>query len=421
MKSPIKPSRSSSSTSVHFNMLPKYAVLLVALAASSLIVAKQIPVEIRYERLEHNLNDNLAEKPQLSQEQLKENDLRLKSSFAEELNEEPKDYVKNLDAKVQLSPDQLLQAYKHIPIHHSIQEGDDKEDNLVSLNELRDAGSLRTDTPSLKSLAEKVIEEGLENLRNSFKSSDNEATPSKELWDKLEGEAKDLVQNTEEDGTSRQEGGGQQNFLQSISSGFQNLTSNFIQNFRPASTQNGSSADEGQSQGPIQGFVGFFTGGVQNIVSNIQNLGQNNQPASSNSTVLGDSTTAQPGVIGNIVTNVQHFFQGPGSSNASGTPNQGFFVGAISQINQAVSNIIPTTPASTQGDQGTQQGGPIQQVFQNIGNAFNQFIGQNRTQAPNKNPTTASAAPVTEAASASAPVSEAAAAEEPAPAAAARK
>ncbi|CAG9771775.1 unnamed protein product [Ceutorhynchus assimilis] len=390
-------------------MLLKYTVIflvIVVAVKSATIQERNIPVEIRYERLEHDITGNLREKVQLSEEELKENQLRLQkfeeAKIAVSKAEETKDHshlIQNLNEKVQLSPEDLLQSSKHIPIQHTL---DQETENLEKLGD-----SSSTNKISLIDKAQDLIENGLKTLKANFVPTENQVAPPKELWEKLEKDVKDFF--TEERnkfGSRQNQGANQQNIFQNFANGFQQMTNNFVQQFQGLNQngQNGTSGDEGtaQQQGPIQGFIGYFTGGVQNIVSNIQNLGQNGQQTSGNSTVLGDSGTnqGQPGnIIGNFVNGVQQFFQGPqqginqifSSNNTQGdtgtgqpgSTQQGFFAGAINQFNSVVSNIIPTTAKpGTQGDEGTAstggtQNGPIQQVIQsfgNIGNAFNQFI-----------------------------------------------
>ncbi|XP_030749513.1 uncharacterized protein LOC115877481 isoform X2 [Sitophilus oryzae] len=378
-------------------MLFKYTVLVLVALQSTSLLAKQIPVEVRYERLEHSIGQNLAEKPQLAPEELKENELRLqKLSLAEENHapEANKNLVKNFDAKVQLSQSELSQAYKHIPVQEEVKSG-----------ELREASSL-----SLRETAQKIIEEGLENLRNNFKPKENEFSPSKQQWDELDRSVNNLIENSKLEESLRQEGGG--NFIQGFISSFQNATSNFLQNIQSQTQGNapgGTSGDNGQQPGGIQGFFAFFTDGVQNIAGNLQQLGQQQQATGSNSTVLGDSGTS-PGsggtgnIFGGIISGIQQVFQGQNSSEGSGQGPQGVFSGAISSISQAVSGIIPSnTPApATQGDEGsTPSSGPIQQVFENFGNAFNQLIQRPGSTKPpqvaqasdNRNPATEQADP----------------------------
>lgn len=81
---------------------------------------------------------------------------------------------------------------------------------------------------------------------------------------------------------------------------------------------------------------------------------------------------------------IRFFIGDTGTANSTETQQQGFSTAAVSQINQPVSNITPTSQATpvVQGDEGTgttgatgitsatgvNQAGPIRQVFQQIGN-----------------------------------------------------
>ncbi|KAH1024710.1 uncharacterized protein LOC109538712 [Dendroctonus ponderosae] len=380
-------------------MLRKCTVLALVIVS---VLGKNIPVEVRYERLEHDFAGNLGEKVQLSGEQLSENKLRLeKLSVAEEdlsSNVDHSNSIKNLDEKVQLSPEELLQASKHIPIHHSIQDDEDSND-LLRLGELRNgpfrANSL-SEPPSkhlLVARMQTIIESGLHNLRSNFMPRDFEVGPSKELWNKFETDVKKYLEEQKGRLDTRQE----QNFIQSISSGFQEAANNFLQQFQNQNKPNGTSGDEGiaQQPNPIQGFIGYFTNGVQSIVGTLQNVPQSSSQKPGNVTELGDNGGTQSGIIGSFVNGVQQIFQVPqqgiaqltgGNTTQADTGNpsggqQGFFAGAISQINNVVDNFRPTSsqkPPAAQGDEETSQGpNPIQQVFQsfgNLGTAFSQFV-----------------------------------------------
>lgn len=246
-------------------MLRKCTVLAVVIVT---VLGKTIPVEVRYERLEHDFAGNLGEKVQLSGEQLKENRLRLeKLSVAEEDLSSSVDHsnsIKNLDEKVQLSPEELLQASKHIPIHHSIKDEEDSND-LLRLGEIRN-GPFRANSliePPNKQLLvarmQTIIESGLQNLKSNFMPRDFEVGPSKELWKKFETDVQEYLEEQKGRLDTRQE----QNFIQSITSGFQQISNNFLQQFQSQNKPNGTSSDEetSQPQNPIQGFIGYFSGG----------------------------------------------------------------------------------------------------------------------------------------------------------------
>lgn len=245
-------------------MLRKCTVLvavLVAVHSASFQGRRSIPVEVRYERLEHNFLSNLSEKVQLSPEELQENQLRLEKLKAAEQEElTKKDHsnsIKNLNEKVQLSPEELLQASKHIPIHNSLRTNQD-------ISDLERLGELRNEPASKIEQLQGIIETGLENLRKNFQPKNNDAAPTKEEWERLETEFRDYF-TEEKNKLAKQESGSPpqssfpwSNWFQNVTDRFQNVTNNFLNNFQQ---QNGTSGDEGTSQGPFQNFIGYFAGG----------------------------------------------------------------------------------------------------------------------------------------------------------------
>lgn len=239
-------------------MLRKCTVLvavLVAVQSASFQGRRSIPVEVRYERLEHNFLSNLSEKVQLSPEELQENQLRLEKLKAAEQEElAKKDHsnsIKNLNEKVQLSPEELLQASKHIPIHNSLRTNQD-------ISDLERLGELRNEPVSKIEQLQSIIETGLENLRKNFQPKNNDIAPSKEEWERLETEVRDYFTEEKNKLAKQESGSPSQTGFQGWTIWLQNATTNFLGNFQQ---QNGTSGDEGTSQGPFQNFIGYFNGG----------------------------------------------------------------------------------------------------------------------------------------------------------------
>ncbi|XP_066255032.1 protein rtoA-like [Euwallacea similis] len=351
-------------------MLLKCTVLVAVLVAvqSATLHGRNIPVEVRYERLEHDFNSNLSEKVQLSDKELKENQLRLEKPEERNSTKDHSDLNKNLEEKVQLSPEELLQAPKYVPIHDTLNQEPESND-LERLGELREEPC---DKVALIEKMQGIIEKGLENLKDDFIAKGEKRPLPKELWDTLEKDLKEYFAREKVKVESRQEQGTtSQNIISNIINGFTEITNNVIQNFQNSANATGSSEDEGsQSQLPGQGIVGFFSGGVQSITNTIQNTIQSIQQGSGNSTTLGDSET-QPSLgnpVGTFVNGIQQFFQRPQQ--------------VVNQITQTISNN------NTQGDEGTAASAPsgsnpFQQAFQAFGN-FSTSITQSILGGQNK-------------------------------------
>ncbi|XP_060518659.1 uncharacterized protein LOC132697304 isoform X2 [Cylas formicarius] len=323
---------------------------VIGAVAPANIQGRNIPVEVRY----HDTTTNLAEKPQLSDNELIESNTRLEKlkqeSLIDSLGSEKENLKNNFDENIQQSQDESSKYISGLQENTSGESGSNK---LTWLQQVQ-----------------QHFEKGLQDIRKNFKPNDPNEAPNEEVWNKLEEEVRDYFAGEKNKLSLKQDqGGSQQNFFQNLANGFQQITNNFVQSFQGQNAaQNGTQGDDGAQpiQGGWQGFVGYFQGGVQNLVSTVQNIGGGGQPA--NSTVLGDNGSAPP----------SNFF---GDSGSTPQPSQGFFAGAVSQFNQVVGNIIPTQPPQigTQSDEASSSTpqGPIQQVFQsfgNIGTAFNQFI-----------------------------------------------
>ncbi|XP_066143725.1 autotransporter adhesin BpaC-like [Euwallacea fornicatus] len=351
-------------------MLLKCTVLVAVLVAvqSATLHGRNIPVEVRYERLEHDFNSNLSEKVQLSADELKENQLRLERPEERNSTKDHSDLNKNLEEKVQLSSEELLQAPKYVPIHDTLNQGPESND-LERLGEFREEPC---DKVALIEKVQGIVKNGLENLKESFITKGEEKALPKEVWNTLEKDLNDYFAREKVKVESRQEQGAtSQNIISNIINGFTQITSNVIQNFQNSANTTGTSGDEGtETQLPGQGIVGFFTGGVQSITNTIQNTIQSIQQGPGNSTTLGDSET-QPSSgnpVGSFVNGIQQFFQRPQQ--------------VVNQITQTISNN------NTQGDEGvtasaSSGSNPFQQAFQAFGN-FSTSITQSILGGQNK-------------------------------------
>lgn len=232
---------------------------LFALVQSATIQQRNIPVEVKYDEAasETAKVTTLDEKIQTE----------LTDSASETIPEEPLEQkinaVRNLDEKVQLSPEELSQASKHVPVVEEI--------SLRELGEIR-SEQVTPSTPGFLSAlqqAEDVIYSGLKKLRNSFKSDKDQQSPYSEQWDDFEksvteflNEEKTNFHLKQTQPVSPQQN---QNIFQSIGQGFQSVANNFVQNLvgteKANSTNLGDEQQGSQAQGPLGGFVNFFQNG----------------------------------------------------------------------------------------------------------------------------------------------------------------
>ncbi|XP_018564644.1 uncharacterized protein LOC108906010 isoform X2 [Anoplophora glabripennis] len=326
-------------------------VCLFALAQSATIQQRNIPVEVKYD--ETAKVTSLDEKIQTE----------LADSASEVASVEQKnDGVRNLDEKIQLSPEDLTQASKHLPVVEEI--------SLKNLEEVARSEEVTPAPTSLQSVlqqAEEVIYSGLKKLRNSFKAEKDQQAPNSEQWDDFEKSVNKYLDDEKTKLQLKQEQPPQnQNIFQNIAQGFQTVANNFVQNLvgNQNATNLGDEQQGGQAQGPFQGFVSFFQNGVGNVVNTINGLG--NQGATTTNVNLSDTgtaTTQAPNLVSNLVSNVQQFFgqiQGAvqGSGGSSGTQGT------------AINQFIQGRPPNSSGDEGTGTTEGNVGIIQSIGNVI---------------------------------------------------
>ncbi|XP_028142024.2 uncharacterized protein LOC114335932 isoform X2 [Diabrotica virgifera virgifera] len=368
-----------------------YAILVPSLNAIPVdVIQRNIPVEVRYDQILPGI---------VSREQVLMHGRR------------------NLDAKVQLSSDELPQVLKHLPIplesdlvpeivsEEKVQVASEVENNAVkSLIQPEDQESVEVlpekpiDLPietldSVLQETQNIIRVGLKNLRDSFKPNKGELGPTAEQWATLEKQVDEYFSEEKHKLAIRQsqpvEGGStaapvaqqpQNNWVQNIVNGINGIASNFVQSIQSigSATSGGAQppngqADEGAAGAPpsngFQGFVQFFNNGISNIVSTITGT-NNNQPTTSNNN-LSDP--------------------GSGATQAPGNVIGGFFGTIVSNVQNAFG--IQPPPQGAQGDTGSQQqNGPVQ-VIQSVGNAISNFFGGNRPPSNSQGDEGASAQP----------------------------
>lgn len=226
---------------------------LFALVQSATIQQRDIPVEVKYDE---------AAKVTSSDEKLQ---TEVTESTIEAASDQSVHALRNLDEKIQLSPDELSQASKHLPIVEEI--------SLKNLGEVARAEEVPAAPTSLQSVlqqAEDVIYSGLKKLRNSFKPEKDQQVPNSAQWDDFEKSVNEYLNEEKTKLQLKQEQPPQnQNIFQNIAQGFQTVANNFIQNFVDGGNQNtnanstnlGDEQQGGQAQGPFQGFVSFFQNG----------------------------------------------------------------------------------------------------------------------------------------------------------------
>ncbi|XP_018564645.1 uncharacterized protein LOC108906010 isoform X3 [Anoplophora glabripennis] len=328
-------------------------VCLFALAQSATIQQRNIPVEVKYD--ETAKVTSLDEKIQTE----------LADSASEVASVEQKnDGVRNLDEKIQLSPEDLTQASKHLPVVEEI--------SLKNLEEVARSEEVTPAPTSLQSVlqqAEEVIYSGLKKLRNSFKAEKDQQAPNSEQWDDFEKSVNKYLDDEKTKLQLKQEQPPQnQNIFQNIAQGFQTVANNFVQNLvgNQNATNLGDEQQGGQAQGPFQGFVSFFQNGDTGV----------------NST--SSSSPQRPGqIIQSIGTAINQFIQGrpPNSSGDEGTGTTEGNVGIIQSIGNVIQNspLNPFRPPQKPAEGGATTSNPIQAGIssaQNIGNQIGSQVQQ---------------------------------------------
>lgn len=236
-------------------------VCLLALAQSATIQQRNIPVEVKYDEAASETAKVSTLDEKIQTELTDSNS----EPISEEHTEQKTNAVRNLDEKIQLSPEELSQASKNIPV--------------VEDFSLRELGETRSEQvslapPNLQTVlqqAEDIIYSGLKKLRNSFKPDKDQQAPNSEQWDEFEKSVNEYLNEEKTKLQLKQEEPAQppqnQNIFQNIAQGFQTVANNFVQNLvgnqntKGNSTNQGDEQQGGQAQGPLGGFVNFFQNG----------------------------------------------------------------------------------------------------------------------------------------------------------------
>lgn len=241
-------------------MLNKWVILAsLAVAVQCATITRKdanIPVEIRYE-----------DKPDISVSA----DNKKESENVEPLRSNP---VRNLDEKIQLSPSDLSEALKHLPVQEEIV---DEQANIALRSNIEDANKFEklgedskpSSMASLLREAEELVLNGIKNLRKKLEGEKGQ--PSAEDWDNLEKSLSSYFEEEKSKATFlKQDQSQNQNIFQNIWSNVQNITGNFIQSVQGAVQQvnspasaNGTQSDETSTQQPGFGqqFINNFNNG----------------------------------------------------------------------------------------------------------------------------------------------------------------
>lgn len=310
-------------------MLLKSALILlinILLINAAIIQQRNIPVRVIYDESYKNLEEKL----QLSPKEL------LHQARSESVHQMPLDGRKNLYEKLQLSPDELNEAPKHLPVNDEIEYEEIK---------LMERTVDNTNNLELFKQAEDAVARGMESLRSNVMLEDGQ-------WNVFKQNIDEFMQ-MERNKLTLKQTQPNQNIIQQIAGGIQQIANNFQQNLQQQQQGAAANGTEDEQQpapggGGFQNLISNFQNGVQNLISNVQNVNNNQSP--SNSTVLGDtgvSTTANPpNFISNIVNGVQQFFGQnqngqQGAQNANGTQGDTGVPSNSSQPNpgQVIQNI----------------------------------------------------------------------------------
>lgn len=342
---------------------------LIVVIQSATISKKSIPVKVVYEKEYSHKNyiRNLNEKVQLSLEELKQIESRsvdnenlqvppIELELAENLNQQ-KTIIKNIEEKIQLSPAELKCLDKP------------SENKITYNNALRNHNEKVQLSPDELGEAFKHLPIDDENI-GALRLAAHVEPQNKDVYEKVKNIVYNGIQKLKSSATSSEItkyipidvwaklDAQTDKFLEEIKlkyplrqsnqnllEQFQQFTNNFLSQFSGSNPANVSS-DESQPSFP-QNIINFFTGGLQQIQSGLSNLSGQNQQSS---TVQNDPdvTTKAP------------------NSN----PIQGF----VSSVQGVFSQLNPFNQGqgdkpSTQGEETTQPNGPLQ----SIQNAFNQF------------------------------------------------
>lgn len=176
--------------------------------------------------------------------------------------------IKNLDAKVQLSIEELRQSDKHIPGNPEQSAASDAaviaEVQPSLQNEItapqESTNELTRPSIALINKVREIINNGITNIRENVEdyaaSNTDIKTVDEKVWKELNASMENLISNLKDQTGLKQGSEGSTSFFQSILSGFQSASNNFLQNIRP----NNTASDE-QQPGFGQNIINLFTGG----------------------------------------------------------------------------------------------------------------------------------------------------------------
>lgn len=322
--------------------------------------------------------------------------------------------VRNLEEKVQLSPEQLLHAEKYLPLDRHIQHSNDVKSNLVEENSnpiINKDNPIETSTkaqePSKPSeatyqnlgesteqalsastteenltdpnvvlliqIAQNIVSSGLTNIRENIdRFVSNEANPnrnpiSSQQWDRLNQTISDFFQNLLQ---VRQLTRNQDTVLQDIVVGVKGATNNFLENLR--------SVNNSDTVAPA-------------IANDAAQVNQNATVSNANATDAVNATTPRPGIgqnIANLISNgINRITSGlnsirnrtsttvssvAGEKDQATTPAPGPFQNIFNQIFGGATSSPPPPPPPGQADTATTPA--PNRPIQNVVNQFNQAI-----------------------------------------------
>ncbi|XP_044266679.1 uncharacterized protein DDB_G0283357-like [Tribolium madens] len=326
-------------------------------AQSAVLKTRNIPVEIVYDRTNPATygTRNLDAKIQLSSDEL----LKLKLSDdiinAEKIDFEEEEAgsqhgVENLNEKNQLSPEEIGQSVKF-----SANAVEVDENVKAAVAEASENSAQSGNLIALLKRAEEMAYAGINTIRENFDKASESipgAKPTAEAWEKLNqtlhdyfrDQYKSVLSLKQDQPTNNNTSQNQNQFMQNLINGFQAISNNFMSNYFPQNGQNQKptgSEDEQQpqqQQGPWQSFVNFFQGGMNQIINNMNNINRQNSTGQEDT---GTDSNGGSNFINTFVSSIQQFFQGQGSPGNN--PIQSI------NLNQSDTGVTTNAPGFFQG------------------------------------------------------------------------
>lgn len=320
--------------------------------------------------------------------------------------------LRNLDAKPQLSTDELSQAIKYIPIPQEqlrivTPDEPQQQQQLQQQEYFKPLGirpsqinypQLLTNGEDLSGVivqAQDYVNNGLTKLRQKFKSQSSKIEELQNNYDDyFKGLKAAPVNNTENNKNSTQNGG----FIQNVWNGIRGVADNFVRG-----NQNNTTNDP-QRQSFVSSITNFFNPNKNNTGSTV--LGENPSGGVISSGTTGGPLQFVQGVFNNLLNNKppanNEGDEGNNNNNQGGNPIQNFVSNLnpfnrnntnqtlVGQVVQGISNFIPQQQQQQQGD--PQQGNLLQNVVNQVGQVWNNInpLGQK------EKPTTAKPTTTTE-------------------------